>query len=303
MPGQRFRVLHQYRELLLVLVAAAIGLTVRSPLAWAVHHDGIDVFLVVLVFSTSLNIEPASLRRLPALWLPLSLALLVGIGVLPGLSWLAAHFVAPGALREGVETIGLAPCEIASIATTAIAGGDVALSGGVLLGSTMLTVCLAGPILAMESAGASIHPWSILGNLLFIVAIPLAAGIAARGWLRMPPQIEGLASATSALTLAALVALVAAEVHFSRAYVALCLCVLAFLAASVLIGHLIGSRSGASTRKAVLLTTSMRDFAIAAGLATAAFGPAAAAPLGLYGITVIVWGTGVSGLLRARASN
>ena len=38
---------------------------------------------------------------------------------------------------------------------------------------------------------------------------------------------------------------------------------------------------------ALLLTTSMRDFAIAADLAAAAFGPAAA-PLGLYGILVVI---------------
>jgi hypothetical protein len=44
----------------------------------------------------------------------------------------------------------------------------------------------------------------------------------------------------------------------------------------------------------------MRDFAIAAGLAAAAFGPAAAAPLGLYGILVLVWGTAAAGALRRR---
>jgi predicted Na+-dependent transporter len=49
----------------------------------------------------------------------------------------------------------------------------------------------------------------------------------------------------------------------------------------------------------VLLTTSMRDFAIAAGLAAAAFGPAAAAPLGLYGVLVMVWGTAAAGRLRS----
>jgi hypothetical protein len=53
---------------------------------------------------------------------------------------------------------------------------------------------------------------------------------------------------------------------------------------------------------ALLLTTSMRDFAIAAGLASAAFGPAAAAPLGLYGILVLVWGTAVAGVLRQRGA-
>jgi predicted Na+-dependent transporter len=44
----------------------------------------------------------------------------------------------------------------------------------------------------------------------------------------------------------------------------------------------------------------MRDFAVAAALATAAFGPQAAAPLGLYGIAVLVWGTAAAGWLRRR---
>jgi len=46
----------------------------------------------------------------------------------------------------------------------------------------------------------------------------------------------------------------------------------------------------------------MRDFAIAAGLAATAFGPAAAAPLGLYGILVLVWGTAMAGVLRQRSA-
>jgi hypothetical protein len=34
----------------------------------------------------------------------------------------------------------------------------------------------------------------------------------------------------------------------------------------------------------------MRDFAVASGIAAAAFGPAAAAPLGIYGVLVMAWG-------------
>uniref|UniRef100_UPI002606A210 hypothetical protein n=1 Tax=Trebonia sp. TaxID=2767075 RepID=UPI002606A210 len=71
---------------------------------------------------------------------------------------------------------------------------------------------------------------------------------------------------------------------------------------TALLGRLLGARAGPRAATALLLTTSMRDFAIAAGLATAAFGPAAAAPLGLYGILVLVWGTAVAGLLRRRAA-
>jgi predicted Na+-dependent transporter len=294
--------LSDYRELAIVAVAAAIGLTVQSPVAWVVHHEGIDVFLVILVFSTALTIEPGTLRDLPAAWRRLSVALVAGITVLPALSWSVAHLVAAGHLRDGVTAIGLAPCEIASIATTAMAGGDVALAGGLLMGSTVLTVVLAGPILAAEASGASLDPWHILLNLLFIVAVPLATGVAVRGILRPPQKVIEVAPTISALSVAALVALVAAEVHFARSYLSVLAAVAVFLVVSAGLGLLVGRGGTLRVREALLLTLSMRDFAIAAGLATAAFGPEAAAPLGLYGIAVLVWGTGAAGFLRGRTA-
>jgi hypothetical protein len=39
-----------------------------------------------------------------------------------------------------------------------------------------------------------------------------------------------------------------------------------------------------------MLPTTMRDFAVAAGIAASAFGIAAAAPLGIYGVMVLVFG-------------
>ena len=71
---------------------------------------------------------------------------------------------------------------------------------------------------------------------------------------------------------------------------------------SAAVGRLMGVGGGQPAMKALLLTTSMRDFAIAAALATAAFGPAAAAPLGIYGIAVLIWGTGSAGFMRGRRS-
>ena len=59
------QVLSDYRELAIVAVAAAVGLTVQGPLAWAVRHQGIDILLVILVFFTALTIEPRTLRDLP----------------------------------------------------------------------------------------------------------------------------------------------------------------------------------------------------------------------------------------------
>ena len=58
MPRLR-SLLGSYPELICVLVAATVGLTVPSPLAWLASHQGINVLLAVLVFATALTIEPA----------------------------------------------------------------------------------------------------------------------------------------------------------------------------------------------------------------------------------------------------
>jgi predicted Na+-dependent transporter len=358
-----------------VLAAAIIGLSVQRPLAWLAARQGINVLLAVLVFATAVTIEPAALRRAAASWRPLLAALAIGVTVLPALAWAAARLVPAGPLRDGVLTVGLAPCEIASVATTAMAAGEAAVAAGLLIGSTVTAVAVAGPILALEAGHAGFSPGGVIANLALVVALPLAVGIALRAsagpaadvradqsprapappaadvranrsprasapptadvradqsprapappaadvgeeqtptrislraWLPTTtrilatPRAQRAASHVALAAVAALVALIAAEVHFSAGYAAVAAALVVFLLASAVVGRLLGLRAPRPVAAALLLTTSMRDFAIAAGLAAAAFGPAAAAPLGLYGILVLVWGTAAAGALRRR---
>ena len=294
------RLIVGYPEFVTVLGAAVIGLCVQPPLAWLASHQGINVLLAVLVFATALTIEPAALARIAAAWRSLAGALAAGIIVLPALSWAVSLMVTAGPLRDGIMVVGLAPCEIASVATTAMAGGEAVLSAGVLIGSTVTTVLLAGPILTLEAGHADVSPGSIIASLALVVALPLVAGIAVRAKAPLAAQAGKAAGLTAMIAVAALVALVAAEVQLSARYLTVALALVVFLAASALLGRLLGIGARRPARAALLLTTSMRDFAIAAGLAAAAFGPAAAAPLGLYGILVLVWGTAAAGVLRQR---
>jgi predicted Na+-dependent transporter len=295
------RALGAYREVLLVLVAAMVGLAVPGPLRWVVRHDAIDILLVVLVFSTALTISPEAMRRIPTVWKHVALVLAAGITLLPALSWTAGHLVEPGALRDGVVTIGLAPCEIASIATTALAGGDAALAAGILLGSTILSAITAGPILSLERPGTSVHSGHIIVTLVLVVVLPLALGVGARVWLPLPASSAPVGSVLSTVALVGLVAVIAAEIHLAFGYLSLVGAVVIIVLGSALIARAIGRRTRLPTRRAILLTTSMRDFAIAAGLASVAFGSSAAAPLGVYGVLVLIWGTGAAGYLRAHA--
>jgi len=300
--------LASYPELAAVLAAAIIGLSVQRPLAWLADRQGINVLLAVLVFATAVSIEPAALGRLASALRSLLAAVVTGITVLPALSWAVSRMVAAGSLRDGVMAVGLAPCEIASVATTAMAGGEAAVSAGVLIGSTVAAVALAGPILTLEAGHAGVSPGGIIANLALVVALPLAVGIVLRAWVPPAARVlesersERAAAGVALFSVAALVALIAAEVHLSARYAAVTGALVVFLLCSAVVGRVLGARTRQAAATALLLTTSMRDFAIAAGLATSAFGAAAAAPLGLYGILVLVWGTAVAGVLRKRAA-
>ena len=237
-----------YPELAAVLAAAVIGLAVQRPLAWLAAHQGINVLLVVLVFATAVTIDPRALRRLAEAWRRVLAAVLAGVTVLPALSWAVARLVPAGPLRDGVLVTGLAPCEIASVATTALAGGEAAVAAGVLIGSTLATVVLAAPILTLEAGRASFSPAGVIANLAVVVALPLAAGIALRSVARpaaralATDRADTAASRTALAAVAALVALVAAEVHLSARYAAVAGALALFLAGSAVLGRVLGVR-------------------------------------------------------------
>ncbi len=65
---------------------------------------------------------------------------------------------------------------------------------------------------------------------------------------------------------------------------------LIYLAGASGMGRLLALGAPPGCRTAVILPTAMRDFAVAAGIAASAFGIAAAAPLGIYAVMVLVFG-------------
>ena len=80
-----------------MLAAAIVGLTVQRPLAWLADHQGINVLLAILVFATAVHDRPGGAAP-PGLgaWRSLLVALVVGITVLPALSWAVSRMVAAG---------------------------------------------------------------------------------------------------------------------------------------------------------------------------------------------------------------
>lgn len=203
-------------------------------------------------------------------------------------------------MRGGVLAAGAAPTEVASVALTGLAGGEAALAAGLLVASTMVTVLLAGPILSLLGARSTTSQLGLLVTLALVVALPLLAGATTRtldpfrGREQAPVRIVG--------TVCLLVLLweVASELHLRVSDARVVAALLLYLACGAGLGWLLAAGVPPARRTAILLPTAMRDFAVAAGIAASAFGAPAAAPLGIYGVLVLVFGTVAVYTLRPR---
>ena len=289
-------------ELVLIVGAAVLSQAVPQPARFLVDHRALDIALAVLVFAAALAVPPSAFRGLVSHAGRLTGAVASGAVVLPALSWMASRLVTVAALRRGVLSVGLAPAEIASVATTGLAGADTATAAGILVGSTLLSVATAGFTLRLLGGTARIHPASLLASLALIVGSPMAAGIVIRSRINLSERSEAAAQRVSIALVTLLVWLVASQVHLSRAYLGVTAALLLFLVGSALLGAAVSWRAPRPIATALLLTTSMRDFAIAAGIAVAAFGASSAAPLGLYGLIVICWGMAIATLRSAHSA-
>jgi len=247
--------------------------------------------LAVLVFCTGASMTFSEIASIRTASRRLLLVLAVTTVTLPALAWLASHLVTGQVLRGGVLAAGVAPTEVASVALTGLAGGDVALAAGLLVASTLVTVLLAGPILSVLGAQSSASQIGLLATLALVVALPLVAGSAVRTVDPLHGREQPLVRILGTVSLLVLLWEIASQLHLRASDTRVVLALVLYLAGGAVLGWLLAIGVPSNRRTAIVLPTAMRDFAVAAGIAASAFGAAAAAPLGIYGILVLVFGT------------
>jgi predicted Na+-dependent transporter len=284
----------------LVVLAAAAGIAYGGPGRRLDAANAILVALAVLVFCTGASMTLTDIAAVRTASTRLVLVLAATTVALPAFAWLASRLVSDPTLHGGVLAAGVAPSEVASVALTGLAGGEAALAAGLLVGSTAVTVLLAGPILGLLGAHSTTSQLGLLATLALVVALPLLAGSATRtldplgGREQAPLRILGLVS------LLVLLWEVASELHLQVSDARMVAAVALYLACAAGLGWLLGTSATPARRTAVFLPTAMRDFAVAAGIAASAFGAPAAAPLGIYGILVLVFGAVAVHVIRRR---
>jgi predicted Na+-dependent transporter len=284
----------------LVLISAALGVSLPGPGRRADAAGAILITLAVLVFSTGASMTFSEVAAIRTAARRLAVVLPVTTVGLPGLAWLASHLVSGVALRGGILSAGIAPAEVASVALTGLAGGEAVLAAGLLATSTVLTVLLAGPILGIAGAHSSASQLGLLSTLALVVALPLIAGSALRSLDPFGGREQPVTRVAGTASLLVLLWEVASQLHLRASDARVLLALLAYLAGGVILGWLLAIGAPPGQRTAIVLPTAMRDFAVAAGIAASAFGAAAAAPLGIYGLLVLIFGTAAVYAARPR---
>jgi BASS family bile acid:Na+ symporter len=274
-----------------VLVTAVIGIAWPAPGRRAQAADGILIALAILVFCTGTSMTFAEMGAVRTAGRRLAVVLPAATIGLPVLAWLASHLASGAAARGGILSAGVAPAEVASVALTGLAGGDAVLAAGLLAASTVLTVLLAGPILRLAGAHSATSQLSLLVTLALVVALPLAAGSALRSADPFGGREQPLARVIGTLSLLVLLWQVASQIQVRASEAGIVLALVVYLAGAAGLGVVLARGAPPDRRTAIVLTTGMRDFAVAAGIAASAFGAAAAAPLGIYGLLVLIFGS------------
>ena len=223
----------------LVLIVAGLGVVAPGPGRRLDANGAILITLAVLVFCTGSSVAFADIRGMRAAAGRMALVLAASTVILPLLAWLASRLVSGAALQGGVLAAGVAPVEVASVALTGMAGGEVVVAAGLLIASTLLTVLLAGPILGLLGAHSAVSQFGLLSTLALVVALPLIAGCAMRtldpfgGRERSLIEILGMAS------LLVLLWEISSELRLRASDGRVAVALLVFLAAAGVLGRLL----------------------------------------------------------------
>jgi predicted Na+-dependent transporter len=283
----------------LALVAAVLALIAPSPGV----AERSDLLLAALVLATALGIAGSDLVALRRHAVAVTVLSVVPLIVLTLAAWGLGQLFDVNT-RNGLLAVGLSSSEVASVGLAALAGADATIALGVVTGSLVLAA-LIGPVAIGWLAGHAAHSGGghLLVRFALVVILPLIVGVAIRStpiaarWLRTrDAERDGVAS----VVVAVLVYAALSGTHGAHGLGQALVASLAFLLVSGALAAL-WQRNTRQNATAVpgALAIAMRDFAVAAALASQAFGNRAAAVPGVYGVVMLLAGSAFVTRLRS----
>ena len=277
----------------------------QDGFAWTTRYT--SVFLGVAMFGMGLTIHMGDFQVVFSRPKEVIIGCVAQYTVMPLVAWiLAVVFHLPQDLAIGVILVGCCPGGTASNVITYIAGGDVALSVGMTIVST-LAAPLMTPLLVYGLAGAWVEVsfWAMVLSVVKVILIPVLLGILLRSLFGK--QIQKISDILPLISVVSIVMIISGIVANNTEKIVSCgVLVLGVVMLHNLFGMGIGLLAAKllkveySRTTAIAIEVGMQNSGLAVSLATANFAanPLATLPGAIFSVWHNISGSIFAGIRR-----
>lgn len=289
----------------IIIIFSVLAFFWRDGFAWTTNYT--SMFLGIAMFGMGLTIKMGDFQVVFSRPKEILIGCLAQYTVMPFLAWiLAVVLKLPEDLALGVILVGCCPGGTASNVITYIAGGDVALSVGMTIVSTLVAP-LATPSLVYVLAGAWVEVSfaAMVLSVVKVILVPVLFGILIRSILGK--QIQKISELLPLISVVSIVMIISGIVAVNADKIISC----GMLVLGVVILHnLCGMGIGLAAAKllkvpydkvtAIAIEVGMQNSGLAISLATANFAanPLATLPGAIFSVWHNISGSVFAGIRR-----
>lgn len=291
-----------------IILFSAVAMAAPSGFAWATAYT--SWFLGAAMFGMGLTISVEDFKAVFTHPKEIVIGCIAQYSIMPLAAWLLSVLLnlSPD-LAVGVILVGCCPGGTASNVITYIAGGDVSLSVGMTIVSTLLAPVMT-PLLTYWLAGAwvDVSLMAMVLSVVKVILIPVLLGIAVHRLLGV--RMKKISSLVPLISVVAIVMIIAGIVANNVEKILTCgLLVLGVVILHNFLGLALGLlvsklfRVDYDKATAIAIEVGMQNSGLAVSLATANFAanPLATLPGAIFSVWHNISGSIFASLRRARA--
>ena len=294
----------------IIICFSVIAFFWRDGFAWTTSYT--SVFLGVAMFGMGLTIKMDDFKRVFSRPKEILIGFVAQYTIMPVIAWILCQLMQlPTDLALGVILVGCCPGGTASNVITYIAGGDVALSVGMTIVST-LAAPLMTPFLVYVLAGTWVEVsfWAMVLSVVKVILVPVLLGILLR--TLAGDHVDKVSDVMPLISVVAIVMIIGGIVAINAEKILSCgVLVLGVVAIHNFCGMMLGLLAAKifhveyTRTTAIAIEVGMQNSGLAVSLAAANFAanPLATLPGAIFSVWHNIAGSIFAGIRRSGVEN
>ena len=294
----------------IIICFSVIAFFWRDGFAWTTSYT--SVFLGVAMFGMGLTIKMDDFKRVFSRPKEILIGFIAQYTIMPVIAWILCQVMQlPTDLALGVILVGCCPGGTASNVITYIAGGDVALSVGMTIVSTLAAPVMT-PFLVYILAGAWVEVsfWAMVLSVVKVILVPVLLGILLR--TLAGDHVDKVSDVMPLISVVAIVMIIGGIVAINAEKILSCgVLVLGVVAIHNFCGMMLGLLAAKifhveyTRTTAIAIEVGMQNSGLAVSLAAANFAanPLATLPGAIFSVWHNIAGSIFAGIRRSGVEN